>query len=752
MPRRDHNSRRLFVLALACAVAFALAPLGASSPKFFTADSQAAFLKGDVENLSVDADGRLTLGPATELVYETPAPFLWSLVVAPDGSVFAGSGNEGKVYRVGPDGKGAVFFASPELEVHALALAPDGSLYVATSPNGRIYKVDRNGKGTPFFDPKEKYIWALATDASGNLYAGTGDKGVIYKITPDGRGAAFYKAAATHVTALAFDRSGNLLAGTGSPGRVLRIDPSGKPFVVLDSPFQEIHTLRVDGQGVLYAGAQASAGSTASSSAPAVAGGASTTAPAPSRAPVPTVSVQVSSVAVVDTSASSTTASTQEDSGSVKGAIYRIMPDGLWDEIWESHDDSPYDVAFDTTGALLVATGSKGKIYRLEGDPIQSTLVARASAQQVTAFSQDQRGRLYYATANPGKLFRLSADQAPRGTYESEPYDAQMVSSWGTIRWRGTAADGARIELYTRSGNTDTPDDTWSAWSGAYTTADGSPITSPKARYLQWRAVLSGKGDGPVLTSVTAAYLQRNVRPTVSSITVYPPGIVFQKPYSTGEPDLAGFEDQTTPERQLAQAAAQQGSATAMGRRAYQKGLQTLTWKADDANDDDLLYDVLYRREGETTWKVLRRGITDTIFAWDTTTVPNGTYFVKIVASDAPSNPPGLALTGERESASFEIDNTPPAITVSSVRAQGGSIVIAFVVTDDHSPIGRVEYSQDGQHWHGVFPVDGIADSRSERYAVTVDGPVGPRGLTLRAVDSMNNVATTQVQPPAGGR
>jgi hypothetical protein len=136
----------------------------------------------------------------------------------------------------------------------------------------------------------------------------------------------------------------------------------------------------------------------------------------------------------------------------------------------------------------------------------------------------------------------------------------------------------------------------------------------PEARYLQWRAVLTGRGDGPVLTSVAAAYLQRNLRPQVRSITVHPPGIVFQKPFSTGDPELAGFEDQSTPERKLAAAAGSQpGASSGLGRRTYQKGLQTLVWKADDENEDDLVYDVLFRREGETAWKTLRKAMTESI-------------------------------------------------------------------------------------------------------------------------------------------
>jgi len=406
-------------------------------------------------------------------------------------------------------------------------------------------------------------------------------------------------------------------------------------------------------------------------------------------------------------------------------------------------------LAFDANGALLVGTGNKGKLYRLEGEPLRPTLLTSATSQQITAFYKDARGRLLYATANPGKLFRLAPGRAARGVYESESRDAQMVATWGTLSWHGTAPSGSRIELFTRSGNTETPDETWSPWSAAYSKSEGSPITSPKARYLQWRAVLTGQGAGPVLTSVTAAYLQRNIRPQVRSITVHPPGIVFQKPFSTGDPELAGFEDQSTPDRKLAaQAAAQSSGATsspALGRRTYQKGLQTIVWRADDENDDELMYDVLYRREGESAWKILKKGVQETILVWDTTTVPNGTYFVKIVASDAPANAPAEALAGEMDSIAFEIDNTPPAITVGAVRVERGRTVVPFEVTDDHSPIQRVEFSQDGQHWRSIFPVDGIADSRSERYELSIEGDIGERGVTLRATDSMNNVSSAQV-------
>ena len=738
-------------LAAAALFVCAAGSLMASSPMFFVAATQADFLKGDLENLSLDARGQLALGPASELVYETPSPFLWTVVPAADGTLYAGTGNDGKVFRIDPQGKASQLFDATELEIHAIAIAPNGGIYAASSPDGKIYRIDRNGTATTFFDPEEKYIWALASDAKGNLYAATGEKGVVYKIAPDGKGAPFYSTKATHATSLAVDKAGDLLVGTESPGRVVRVDANGKGFVLLDTPYQEVRTLKFDDKGVLFVaaanGRQTGGGlpSTPSESSPQAVPGPATGSPVPSVS----VSTEITAV-VVDSASGGTGASTTRPApGASKGAIYRIAPDGLWDMVWDAREDLPYDVAFDTDGRLIVATGDKGKIYRLEGNPVRATLLARASASQVTSLYRDARGRVFYATANPGKISRLTSDRAPRGTYESEVRDAQMVSTWGSITWRGNAGANGKIEISTRSGNVETPDDTWSAWSTPYATP-GSPIVSPKARYIQWRAALSGPGEGPVLTSITTAYLQRNLRPQVRSVTVQPPGIVFQKPYSTGDPDLAGFENQTTPDRKLTQAAqSQSAGSSSVGRRTYQKGLETLQWRADDDNDDDLSFEIQYRREGESTWKVLRKDVTENIIVWDTTTVPNGTYFVRVIASDAPSNSASTALTGELDSAAFDIDNTPPTFSSASARIDGSRTVVTLDVKDDQSTIQRVEYSIDGEVWYSVFPVDGIADSKSEHYEIAIEGRIPGRGVTIRAIDSMNNIATTQVDAPA---
>src|SRR4029079_14405313 len=99
---------------------------------------------------------------------------------------------------------------------------------------------------------------------------------------------------------------------------------------------------------------------------------------------------------------------------------------------------------------------------------------------------------------------------------------------------------------------------------------------------------LTGTGTvSPIVTSVTAAYLQRNLRPQVNSITIHPPGVVFQRPFSTGEAEIAGFDASPSDRKPSAAGSPVTPGATAtptLGRRGYQKGLQTIIWKADDDN------------------------------------------------------------------------------------------------------------------------------------------------------------------------
>ena len=712
----------------------------AAGPGFWQAATQADFLRGEVDQLSVDEHGRLTLGPELTRLHDAAAPFVWAGVTGADGALYLGTGNDGKVIRVDRNGQSSVFYDSSEMEVHALAAAPGGGFYAATSPDGRIYKLDARGQATPFFDPEDKYIWSLAVDKDGNVYAGTGDKGQVYKISADGKGQKFFATKSSHAVSLAFDHKQQLLVGTGSPGRVFRVDAAGKGFLLVDTNYQEIRAIRVDPKGVIYAAAQSArsqGGSDMTDAAP---------VPPPVTPSIPNVSTEITSIAVIDSGTSSQAASSSPspDRRSASGAVFRVQPDGLWDEMWAPREDAPYDLAIESDGSLLVATGTRGKLFRLSGDPVSAVLVTRVPAQQATMLLR-ANDRTYVTTANPGLLMSISSARATRGTYESDVKDARLVSTWGVITWRATAPAGSKVEVFTRSGNTRTPDEAWSEWSGPYANAEGSPITSPKARYFQWRAVLTGTpAASPTLTSVSSAYLPRNIRPQVASITVHPPGVVFQKPFSSGETEIAGLDDDSQDRRAAANTPGAASGAPALGRRVFQKGLQTFQWKADDDNNDELSYDVFYRREGDTAWRVLKTDLRDTLLVWDTSSVPNGTYVLKVAASDRRANPADLALTGELESSSFEIDNVAPTVQPGAIRRDGTRFVIAAEVRDGDSAISRVEYSIDAQRWQTAFPRDGILDARHESFELRLDADAAGRTLVIRATDALGNVGTGQ--------
>jgi hypothetical protein len=309
--------------------------------------------------------------------------------------------------------------------------------------------------------------------------------------------------------------------------------------------------------------------------------------------------------------------------------------------------------------------------------------------------------------------------------------------------------------VQTRSGNTGSPDSTWSDWSQPYADSQGDPVTSPRARFLQVRVVLAGKdGRSPVLDSVSAAYLQRNLRPEVESVTVHPPGEVFQKPLSlSGEPEILGMEPQPSAGEQQQRAAGPRlrgglPPATSYSRKLFQRGIQTFSWKAEDPNDDSLVYEVHYRPADEKRFRLLRKGVTDSVLAWDTTTVPNGRYVVRVVASDSPANPQALALTGEKESQPFDVDNTPPSVSATLLGRSPTRVRV--VVRDDSSLVRRAEFSIDGGPWQEVHPVDGINDALEETYEIPV-GPLGSEGphlLVARASDLLGNLASARVEIP----
>jgi hypothetical protein len=404
--------------------------------------------------------------------------------------------------------------------------------------------------------------------------------------------------------------------------------------------------------------------------------------------------------------------------------------------VWSSTSVTGFAVSATGSGVLL-GTSDKGRIYSITDDG-RDTLLLQSPEGQVSAIAT-HGSDVYVAASNQGKLFRYGDAVQREGTYESPVRDAKLASAWGRIWWRGQGP----IELQTRSGNSDKPDSTWSDWSASYNDANGSQVTSPKARFIQWRAILRGatgaRSTPPQLEDVSVAYLPRNVAPEVLSINVLPPGVSLQQQLqmptdpnveaSGLDPTIFGMGVQAPP------------------RRIFQRGARSLQWQAEDRNGDTLEYAVYYRSLGETNFRLLKDHIRDTFYTVDAASLADGRYIFKVVASDALDNPTAAAMSGERISEPIDIDNTPPNIRgVGAPMVAGDRVRASFDVEDATGRIKRADVSVDGGAWREVFPDDGIADSQRERFSL--DLPItgaGEHTISLRAYDNSNNVGSVSV-------
>ena len=718
----------------------AAASLHASGPQLWRLEGAPAFLDGEIEGLALDSNGRLRLGVAPKRLFDPEAPNAWSLARDARGVLYAGTGNDGRVFRVEAE-KGSLLFDADELEVHAVAVGPDGRVYAGTSPDGAVYAIDAAGKATRFFDPAEKYVWALAFDPSGALYVATGGEGRVYRVAPDGKSETVLTTTETHVLSLALDGRGKVYAGSAPEGIVYRIDAPGRAFVLVDSAFREIKALDLGPDGSVYAAAID--GQTAETARP---------APAPAAPAAATggvvAEVTVSESFSVVAPAAGVAPATESAPGPPKGALLRIRPSGDVDTLWSSPEDVPH-CAVRTDQGVLVGTGNKGKVYRV-GDDSRWALLASLPAEQVTALVRSPGGGATLVTSNPARVFAIDATSATQGTLVTKVKDTQAVSTWGRVSWEGAAPAGTEVRLQARAGNTASPDATWTDWSAPSTRPEGQPTGTERARFLQLKLTLAAAKAGatPTVEAVTAAYLQRNLPPVVKSITVHPAGEGFQKPISvSGEPEILGLATDPLSERAASQRApAGSPPAVSFSRKLYQRGLRTFSWQAEDPNGDSLLYTVEYRAVGDEQWRNLCSDLSEPVFAWETASVPNGRYVVRVLATDAPGNPPALALVGSKDSASFEIDNAPPSITATLERGTPRRILVS--VRDDASPVRRLEMSTDAGRWEEVHPRDGIADSLEETYEIPLPAAPAARLVVVRATDLLGNVATARVDVP----
>jgi hypothetical protein len=760
----------LHVLSFLCLLGI-LPALHAEHTRRWLQNTYDEFLKGTARGVAVRSDGRLELAPKFTLLSDADASYLWSLRVDPKGALYAAGGSPAKVFRfdsANASAKPTTVFESADLVAQAIAFDAKGTLYVATSPDGKVYRVGANGEKSVFFDPKTKYIWDLALGPDGNLYVATGDKGQIFTVSPDGKGDVFYTSDEAHVKVLAFNKDSSLLAGTEPNGRILRITKTNgrsaaEGFVLYETSKREITALTVGPDGAVYVGAigekQHNLG----------------TPLTPTVSPGATATITTGSGGTVITSAPQGQTPFVAFPPTLSSSIYRIAPDGAPDELWSSRDDIVYSLGLAADGRVLAGTGNNGTLLAIDGHGVFAQL-AKSGSSQITGIVQSGGGKVFLCTANPGKVFSLGPEYEAEGTFESRSFDAQLFSQWGRLEWWGPPAaetsasagggksvahsNEPRLEFFVRSGNTEEPGKEWSQWFGPY--SKPKTVEAPAARFFQWKAVIHDGRPGDGINWVSVAYLPRNVAPVIDGIAVQDPGVRAQATtvISAGQNPTVTLKippAPATPNVFIAQSTPARFEQPPQGYR--EKGYQSVLWSAHDDNDDDLRYAIYYRGENEKEWKLLKDKLDQKFYAFDTTTLPDGAYYLKIVASDAPSNPPQLALETSRESDRFEVDNTPPTIErleANQARVCAGPcadlLLVTFDARDSASGIDHAQYSLDGGDWLLLSPEGNVSDNPAQHYQITLGKPTpGEHTVAVRAYDRFDNVgsAKTTVTVPA---
>ncbi len=755
------------LILFAAALLAVAAPALAEHTRWWRQTSFEEFDKGTAKGVALRSDGKMFLAPKFAEFADANLAYLLQVRADSKGNLYAAGGSNAKVLKIDASGKSTSVFDSSELAAQALALDAAGNLFVGTSPDGKVYKVTPTGQSSVFFDPKTKYIWDLAVDKDGTVYVATGDTGKIFSVTPDGKGQTFYSSEETHIRSLALDSSGNVLAGTEPSGRVLRIPKAAanrRAFVLYETSKKEITALLPSANGDLY-----------------VAAVGEKTPPLPGQPRPITTEGNPASNFVISLGTQGTTPGVSMQTQPIpftplptvnSSSVYRIAADGSPEELWSARDDVVYSMGLLPGGKLLLGTGNDGAVLELEGNHVFSKLV-KATSRQVTAIAAGPNGKLFLGAANPGKIFTLGPETESEGTYESQPFDAHIFSRWGRTAWWGenfaaaNSAGAPRIAIYARSGNTSDPDSNWSDWAGPYTNPSGDRLDCPAARFVQWKAVLRGSGSPapapvPAIDWFSIAYLPKNIPPEITAIALQDPGVRVSgislpsggggpqapvqlrmpQPPPSGSSANAGFTVTT-----ISNVGPSSGSAhfDPIPQGVSQKGYQSVLWTSDDANDDQLEFSVYFRGESETNWKLLKDKLDTRFYSLDTTAMPDGAYYLKIVASDAPSNPAGEGLSSERESDRFVVDNTPPSIAQLTADAATAGVRVRFQASAPVSFIARAQYSLDAGDWTLVFPAGGLSDAPRENYDFQLPKvSPGEHTVTVRVYDQFENVSTAK--------
>lgn len=698
-----------WALGIGIAWAAGAGSAGAARTREFRLGSPEAILEGTAEGVSITADGALEPGPAAARVFSGSVTYVWALV--PDGhdGVYAATGSDGKVFHVRANQTADEVASSFEYELFALAGTTDGALYFGGAPNGTLMRRSPDGKTETLADFPEGLIWDVIATPGGAVYTASGENGEIYRIGRDGQAERVTGIPDAHVVSLAWWQN-RIVCGTDARGLLVAVDPaSGEKQVLYDTTQEEVVAILPLGERLLFAanGEQAS--------------------------PDDAKDRDALSLPVIEIKA---------DGQPAASTLYERDAAGLVRPVWSSPEKQILSLCPAPDGRVLVGTGSEGVLYALDASWEATRLADFEEADLLSLARAGQR--VFIGTGTGGAVYFLDFDHAREGIYTSRAFDARMTAQWGAPFWK-TGGEG-QLVFATRSGQTEEPDESWSDWQPL---ADGR-VSSPPARFLQWRATLSsGPRGGLRVESVTIPYRGPNRAPEIAGVIVTP------KAPETGTSDGGGSVRQELPggiKVDYSFDEAGGGGGREKPRGLWARSLRSAVWQAKDPDDDELRYDLYLRFVGEDAFYLLKKDLAEPAWTWESSAWPDGWYQLKVVARDEVENVAGAGLETSRVSTPFAIDNTPPRLLDVRVTGRENELLLSGSIADDASRIAGIEFSLDGEGWRPGLPSDGILDGLQEAIAIPLPGRGDggrPTVVGLRAWDEVGNPASARLRVTA---
>lgn len=675
------------LLGAAAIAATALVPgsAGAVGTRTFDMSTLDDLSSGDLTGVAVDGRGIVRAGLQLGKTAVDGPQSAWQSVLLPDGSVLIGTGTEGKIMRVS-NGQVSVAATTGQMAVSAMTIAWNGDVIAGSFPNGKLYRLPKGqGKDAAAKEWGGKLegveaIWAMAFDEkSKSLYVATGPEGKVFRMDDSGKAQVHFDADDPHITSLAVGTDGKVYAGTSGKALLYKIDAPGRANVVFDFEADDVSNIAIGKKGEVWASANKYGGSF---SLPGKgAGGFSG-------------------------------AGVARPSRGGESVVYRFK-DGVAEQMLTYSKSHFTSLQIGDDGRPYLGTGFEGRVLTVDDDHLER-VIADVEERQISTVMVAGKKR-FLITSDPIAYREIKGEGGPDAVWTSKVLDAGLPATWGLFTWRGTGT----VEMQSRSGNTQDPDSSWSAWSNALTTP--GKITSPRGRYLQVRARF-GRDAKATMSELRLHFVTDNARAIITNVTA---------------------ESRVQKSGKLATGLQQSGGSVSKPSPTV-----NVKWDVDNPDKDDLRYRVFYRLDNQTTWRDALKPseiFTRTSLDWDTTSLPEGLYRIKVEATDELVNSPDKVTRHALESGLVLVDNTPPVFKTLAMNGRK----LTGEASDGLGPIVRIELALAGtDDWRPINPTDGVYDEAAEKFDQDVSAivPAGSRMVGVRCYDQAGNSVLKEIE------